>query len=123
VLGVIVSQLINNALQHARGSNIYISWKTVSEQVELHVDDEGRSIPEAERESIFDRHYRFEGYTGGPSGSGGLELPLVRMYANAVGAKTLCQDSPAGGARFTVVFGSTSAAIEPDKTNRDVVTE
>lgn len=110
VLNLIVTRLLNNAIQHADGSGISINWATIANTIELHVDDAGPGIPESDREQIFDRHYRFEDHKKSMTSGTGLGLALVRLYANSVNAKTLCANSPAGGARFTVVFPTTPPA-------------
>ena len=108
VLNVILVQLLNNAVQYSAGSDISISWEQQNNRILLHIDDAGSGIPEEERERIFNRHYRFENHSQSNAGGSGLGLALVRLYANSVNAETQCQDSPMGGARFTVVFPSTA---------------
>jgi len=107
VVNLIVTRLLNNAIRHAAGAMISVNWDVSSEGVELHVDDAGKGVPEADRERIFDRHYRFQDKQSATSGTG-LGLVLVRLYANTVNAKTYCTDSPLGGARFTVLFPATT---------------
>lgn len=110
VINLIVTRLLNNAIQHASGSRVSISWEATNETVALHVDDAGEGIPETERERIFDRHYRFEDHKQSVNSGTGLGLALVRLYANSVNAQTLCVDSPLGGARFTVSFPTIRSA-------------
>lgn len=109
VLILIITRLLNNAIQHAGGSGISIKWEAKADTIELHVDDAGPGIPESDREQIFDRHYRFEDHKKSMTSGTGLGLALVRLYAISVNAQTLCADSPVGGARFTVVFPGTLA--------------
>ncbi len=104
VVNLIITRLLKNAVQHANGAKISIRWESGLKTVELHVDDAGAGIPESERESIFDRHYRLHGHKQSGTSGTGLGLALVRLYANSVGATTLCTGSPLGGARFTVLF-------------------
>ena len=110
VVNLIITRLLNNAVQHAAGARVSINWKPVDDMVELHVDDSGPGIAETDREKIFDRHYRFADQQQSLTSGIGLGLALVRLYANSVNAKTYCVDSPLGGARFTVIFptGQTS---------------
>jgi len=104
VVDLIVTRLLDNALQHAEGCKTSISWQTNASGLELHVDDAGEGIPATERDRIFDRHYRFQSHKQSDTSGTGLGLVLVRLYANSVNAKTLCAESPLGGARFTVLF-------------------
>ena len=104
VLDLIITRLLDNAMQHAAGSKTAISWQTTKAGLELHIDDAGDGIPESERDQIFHRHYRFQSHKQSDKSGTGLGLALVRLYANSVNAETLCTDSPLGGARFTVLF-------------------
>ncbi len=104
VVNLIVTRLLTNAVQHAAGCRVSISWVATADDIELHVDDAGAGIPESDRDRIFDRHYRFEDHKQSVTSGSGLGLALVRLYANSVKAQTLCADSPLGGARFTVLF-------------------
>ena len=117
VVNLIVTRLLNNAIQHAAGSRVLINWDITSAGVELHVDDAGRGIPEIDRERIFDRHYRFQDHKQSATSGTGLGLVLVRLYANTVNAKTFCVDSPLGGARFTVLFPAESGKQAEFSTN------
>ena len=119
VLNLILTQLVNNASQYAEGSVINISWLNRGNSVLLHVDDSGPGIPKEERERIFNRHYRFETPGQATTGGSGLGLALVKLYANSVSADTLCEDSPKGGARFTVVFPSTNTQHSTQTTSGD----
>ena len=107
VVSLILTRLLNNAIQHAGGADVSVNWIAVGDKVELHVDDAGPGIAEAEREKIFDRHYRFSDQKKSVSSGTGLGLALVRLYANSVNANTRCEESPLGGARFTVEFPCT----------------
>ena len=104
VVDLIITRLLDNAMQHAEGCKTSISWQTNASGLELHVDDAGEGIPETERDRIFDRHYRFQSQKHSDTSGTGLGLALVRLYANSVNAKTVCTESPLGGARFTVMF-------------------
>lgn len=118
VVNLIVTRLLNNAIQHAAGCRILINWEVTAAGVELHVDDAGNGIPVTDRERIFDRHYRFEDHKQAATSGSGLGLALVRLYANTVSAKTFCVESPLGGARFTVLFPTVKdRQTQPDAVN------
>lgn len=113
VVKIIVSRLLENAVQHANGARISISWEYRSEMVELHVDDAGVGIPESDRDGIFDRHYSLHSHKQSVTSGTGLGLALVKLYANSVKTETLCTDSPLGGARFTVKFPTKREPVVP----------
>jgi len=104
VIGVIVTQLIQNATQYAPGSRVTIHWQREGDRMLMHVDDSGPGIPDTERERIFERMYRFEDLNQPHSSGSGLGLALVRLYAESADASTRCTESPTGGARFTISF-------------------
>ncbi|KAG1061141.1 hypothetical protein G6F40_018031 [Rhizopus arrhizus] len=66
------------------------------------IDDEGPSIPPADRERVFDRFYRAEGNTQLGSGLG---LSIARAIADRHGAEIFLEDAPGGqGLRARVTF-------------------
>jgi two-component system sensor histidine kinase MtrB len=100
----ILLNLLDNAETHAGGAvgvsvDVDGVWATVS------VDDAGPGIPAHERERVFERFYRgaASGRRGDTGGSG-LGLALVAEHVRAHGGHIVVSDSPAGGARFTVVL-------------------
>ena len=69
----------------------------------LTVSDNGPGIPRGERESVFERFYRIYVPGAGHEVKGhGLGLTFVRQVAEAHGGSVTIDDSPLGGARFTV---------------------
>jgi signal transduction histidine kinase len=104
VIALIITQLIRNASMYAPGSPINISWQQENTHVLLHLDDSGAGIEQTERERVFERLYRITDHVHQqPSGSG-LGLSLVSLYAQSVNASVECRESPAGGARFTIIL-------------------
>jgi two-component system sensor histidine kinase PrrB len=65
--------------------------------VEIHVDDDGRGIPEALRADAFDRFVKGPGSPGS-----GLGLALVRQQAELHSGTAELGESPLGGARLRV---------------------
>jgi signal transduction histidine kinase len=71
VISVVLGNLIGNAFKYTREGQVRI-WVHTDR---VTVEDSGPGIPEAEREHVFDRHFR--GSTGGGSGAGlGLSIVL-----------------------------------------------
>jgi len=67
------------------------------------VEDNGPGVPAGERRRIFDRFYRGQaaGRRGASTGTG-LGLALVAEHVRLLGGLVGIEDSPGGGARFTV---------------------
>lgn len=99
----IVDNLITNALKHTpRGSRIELSIEQRGAEVAIHVDDDGAGVTVADRVAVFDAYVRGEGATSRPGS--GMGLFIVRTFAEVQGGRVACDESPLGGARFTVVL-------------------
>jgi signal transduction histidine kinase len=98
-LRMLVENLVENAAVHGRaGGRVRVS---LEDGPVLHVDDDGRGIPEDERGRIFEPFARVDG-TDAPGS--GLGLALVDQQARHHGLRVAVGPSPLGGARFSVVF-------------------
>jgi DNA-binding response OmpR family regulator len=100
--------LIDNAVRYAR-SQVTVSLQrgtTDSEPtVTLQVTDDGRGIPPAERERVFDRFYRVQASRSRESGGTGLGLSIVRDLVRAHGGTVRLTARPDGpGVQAVVVL-------------------
>jgi signal transduction histidine kinase len=102
-LARLTSNLIENAVRHARGS-VAVSLGHENDQVVLRVDDDGTGIPPQERARVFERFVRLEPARDRDSGGSGLGLAIVAEVAAAHGGAATAGDSPLGGARFQISF-------------------
>ncbi len=100
--------LLNNALDHTPAGTpveliLTCEQGTKSASVLLTVQDHGPGIPDAEKERIFDRFYSAD-----PSRTSkqnfGLGLSVAKELARLHRADLVLEDTPGGGARFTVRF-------------------
>ena len=92
-LDEMLGNLIENAAKYGNG-RVFVTVKTSIDCVEIEVEDDGPGIPEALRESIFDRGARLD--TGKPGT--GLGLAIVRDVAQIYGgAITLEESEDLGG--------------------------
>jgi two-component system sensor histidine kinase PrrB len=90
---------IVNAVKHGRATRIDITAEQARDRVLVSIDDNGRGVPEAEREAVFARFYR--GDDAARDGSG-LGLALVAQQAELHGGHAYFTDSPLGGARLVL---------------------
>ena len=92
-----VANLLDNALKYAGGGEIEIRVcaATAGDAV-LEVADRGPGIPEADRESVFDRFVRLEPSRSTPGN--GLGLSLVRAIARRHGGAVTLDDNRARAA-------------------------
>jgi signal transduction histidine kinase len=100
-LGQAISNLLDNALKYTPpGGRVQVATSTEPGAVRLVISDTGPGVPVAERGAIWRRLYR--GDASRSQRGLGLGLSLVRAIAEAHGGTVAVDDSPGGGARFTV---------------------
>jgi signal transduction histidine kinase len=85
---VIESQLIENAAKYG-GGRVFVTVAATPECVEIEVEDDGKGIPQAERQSIFDRGARLDVEKPGT----GLGLAIVRDVAEIYGGSIRLEES------------------------------
>ena len=105
LLQEMLTNLIDNAVRHARRpGNVTVGLKA-SPQIQVSVEDDGPGIAESELEHIFDRFYRV---LGSPPGGCGLGLAIVREIAHAHRARVHVEPAgPTGGSIFRITFAAT----------------
>jgi two-component system OmpR family sensor kinase len=107
----VATNLIENALRHTPpGTRVTVSTRPLPDgTAELVVADDGPGIPADVRTSLFDRFVRSAGDRGR---SFGLGLAIVAAVVSAHGGTVDIDESPHGGARFTVRLVSAPATTE-----------
>ena len=103
LLGQLVRNLADNAVRHARAA-VAIGVVEREGRVLLTVDDDGDGVPPGERQRVFERFVRLDEGRARDAGGSGLGLAIVRAIAEAEGGTVRIEDSPLGGARFSVVL-------------------
>jgi signal transduction histidine kinase len=104
-LGLLLSNLIDNALRHtpAHGT-VCIRLDPAEGRAVLQVADSGEGIPASELPRVFERFYRVDKARARRTGGTGLGLAIVRHVAEAHGG-TVRVDSELGhGSTFTVTL-------------------
>jgi signal transduction histidine kinase len=102
-LSQVLANLLDNAVKYSPpGSPIEVSLCARDGWVEMAVADQGRGIPEGERERIFDAFYRVEAGDAPRVAGSGLGLALVRLAVEAHGGCTTVESAVGGGSRFLV---------------------
>ncbi|WBO24682.1 sensor histidine kinase [Sphingomonas abietis] len=87
-LDELLGNLMENAAKYG-GGRVFVTVEKVGEMAEIITEDDGRGIPEAEREKIFERGARLD--TGKPGT--GLGLAIVRDVAEIYGGKVALEES------------------------------
>ena len=104
--------LIGNAIRHgAQGKWVGVSAAQWDGGVEIRVCDRGPGIPEREREKIFEPFYRGEQTRVRRIQGTGLGLSLVRKTVEKHHGTVTVDNSPAGGAQFTLRLPAASETV------------
>lgn len=106
-LGILLSNLLANAIQHHRpeGGQVWISTHDEGGRAVLIVRDDGPGIPEEHLPHIFERFHRADAARTGGSGHSGLGLAIARTIAETHrGAIHAANRPPAAGATFTLTL-------------------
>lgn len=96
-----LSNLLRNATQAAPGheGRVSLTIERGADQVSTHVDDNGPGVPAEQRRAIFEPGVTLR------SGGSGQGLALVRqVIEDEMRGNITCDESPLGGARFTIVL-------------------
>jgi signal transduction histidine kinase len=107
-VGQVVGSLLANAARHAGNGRVILSAKrTKRGGLHLSVADRGRSIPDTELESVFDKLSHTARGDAEPSegGGAGLGLFLARRIVEHYGGRIWAESRPGRGASFHVEFG------------------
>lgn len=101
VIQVIVN-LLGNALKFTPlGKRIVVSAQRDDAMVRVSVRDEGRGVPVAMRERIFERFAQVEAADKSKHGGAGLGLAICRAIVSAHGGKIWVDDAPTPGSMFS----------------------
>ena len=99
-LGQILTNLLDNAVKFSPdGGTVTVEAHRRSGHVEVRIVDEGKGIPEAERERIFSKFHRTESASRGPGGAG-LGLFIARGLVTAMGGRIWVDSAEGGGSSF-----------------------
>ncbi|UFU03355.1 HAMP domain-containing histidine kinase [Ruania suaedae] len=93
----VLRNLVENAVRHADSRvRVFIG------DGEVLVEDDGRGVPVADRERVFERFVRLDEAREREAGGAGLGLAIAREVARAQGGDVVIEDSPLGGARVVL---------------------
>lgn len=99
----IVRNLVDNAVRFA-SSRVAVEVSETTDEVHLVVGDDGPGIAAADREKVFDRFVRLDTARARTAGGTGLGLAISRALTERYGGRISVDESPMGGARFTVAL-------------------
>ncbi|PRY39553.1 sensor histidine kinase [Umezawaea tangerina] len=99
-LDVVVANLVGNALRHG-DAPVTVDLVAVGPEVVITVTDAGTGLPEEVLPHVFERFYKADSARARSEGSG-LGLAIAWENAHLHGGSLAADNSPGGGARFTV---------------------
>jgi two-component system, OmpR family, sensor histidine kinase KdpD len=111
---ILVNLFSNVAVHTPSGTTVKLRVYTAEQQLVLEMADNGPGLPAGDPMRLFDRFQR------GPeaaAGSTGIGLSLVRGFAEAQRGVVSAENSPDGGAVFTVKLPLTAMPPLPDEIN------
>ncbi len=102
-LAQVVTNLVDNAIRHGEGqvrlTASAIGSEATYDGVLLHVDDEGEGISPDIRSRVFTTVWKH-----GARGGSGLGMSIIHGLVTAHGGSVAIDDSPAGGARVSILW-------------------
>lgn len=98
-----IKNLLRNAIRYAR-TTIHVSAAIAGDRIQIHVDDDGIGIPPEERERVFSAFTRLDRSRDRSTGGYGLGLAIARLVMEMHGGTASADESPLGGARFTLAW-------------------
>jgi two-component system, OmpR family, phosphate regulon sensor histidine kinase PhoR len=104
-LGLLLSNLLDNALRHSRAKGtVCVRLGATESRVLLQVADTGEGIPAGELPRIFERFYRVDKARARKTGGTGLGLAIVRHVAEGHGGTVRAESELGQGSTFTVTL-------------------
>ena len=98
-----LQNLILNASKYAN-STIAITFTEDEERWQVDIEDDGRGIPEEDRDKVFIPFQRLDNSRTRASGGYGLGLAIVQRIAFWHGGAVLIEGSELGGAKFSFIW-------------------
>jgi two-component system, OmpR family, phosphate regulon sensor histidine kinase PhoR len=104
-LGLLLSNLLDNALRHTHPKGIVrVRLDAAESRAVIQVIDTGEGIPATELPRIFERFYRVDKARARQTGGTGLGLAIVRHVAEAHGGTVGVESELGRGSTFTVTL-------------------
>ncbi len=107
-----ITNLLRNALKYTK-TKIVVSAEVVGRNIRIHVDDDGIGIPAEERQHVFTAFTRLDRSRDRATGGHGLGLAIVRLVLEQHGGTAFADESPLGGARFTLSWPLLQSVTQP----------
>ncbi len=100
----VIDNLVSNAIKYTDGGTVTIGLSQTgpNNDIRITVSDQGRGIPQRERDSLFSAFYRARSANESAVPGLGLGLYIVRELVLAHDGEISLDEAPGGGARFVI---------------------
>lgn len=102
-----VSNLLRNAERYAK-QHIQVTVCIEQQYCYIHIDDDGKGVPEADRQRLFHPFVRLDNSRSRTEGGYGLGLAIVKQIAQWHQGDAVITQSPLGGARVSIFWKNSS---------------
>ena len=100
-----VDNLLSNAIKYTpAGGTVDLRVTNAADEVRIEVSDCGPGIPDALKDSMFEKFGSVEAASGAPRKGFGLGLYLVQLVTRGHRGEASVKDRPGGGAVFTLIL-------------------
>lgn len=104
-LAQVIRNLLTNAERHTASTVLMsLTADTQAGTAMLHIDNDGETIADADRERVFERFVRLDASRTRESGGSGLGLAISREIINAHSGTITAMTSPEGRTRFNIIL-------------------
>ncbi len=103
LMSLSLSNFLSNALRFAK-STVHIRFAKLDQSWRLQVDDDGPGVPADKRGEVLKAFARLDDHGDHDSGGSGLGLAIVNRIAGLHGGSVSVDQSPLGGAKFTLCW-------------------
>ncbi len=97
LLHEIFYNILENSVKHSGGNKVKITNRETEEEMIFTIEDNGKGIPDEEKQKIFEK-----GYTKDEKAGAGLGSYLAKEIVKTYGGNIEVKDSDLGGARFDI---------------------
>jgi protein-histidine pros-kinase len=108
----VLDNLIDNAVRHGRAARVGV-LRGPDQTVQVHVDDDGPGIPEADLERVLEPFARLDRARGTSTGGAGLGLYIARQLAMKQGALLTLSNRAEGGLRASLSWPAGASTGAP----------
>lgn len=98
----VLDNLIGNAIKYTDGGIVSVDLGVDDDVIHISVADEGRGIPERDREALFNAFYRTRDANESAVPGLGLGLYIVQELVQAHDGAIYIDEAPGGGSRFNI---------------------